>query len=136
MVNRSHNCLLFVLVAVSLLSCGIRKEYVQESKGDTIFLSKTDVRYDSVYVDRYRNVYVSGDTVHDEVYLTEYKLVYRDRTDTVYERSVDVREVKSVERVNERSGYDRFVSWGFWVLVVVLLLWVAWRVVKAVYLRK
>jgi len=123
--------LVFAIVIFSMTGCGSMKEYQESVRVDTVFLSSVEVRVDSVYRDRYRNVYVAGDTVHDVVteFLTRY--VFRDRVDTVYRVSVDsvVSEVV-VSGDCERSWYDRFCSWGFWILVVVVLIWVVLRVVR------
>lgn len=37
--------------------------------------------------------------------------------------------------VRVRNGYDKFTSWGFWILFLLLLLRVAWWFVKKYYLR-
>lgn len=39
-------------------------------------------------------------------------------------------QVKVLSVPRERSGYDRFTSWGFWIFVVLLLLRVAWWAAK------
>lgn len=40
-----------------------------------------------------------------------------------------------IVKVRERNGYDRFTSGGFWILLVVVVLRVAWWFVKKYYLR-
>lgn len=37
--------------------------------------------------------------------------------------------------VRVRSGYDKFTSWFFWIVVVLILIRIAWWVVKKYYLR-
>lgn len=118
-----------LLVLVCLLGlCGCRTvreaESVKVSSHDTVYVSKSDVLRDSVYVDRWRDVYVSGDTVHEVRCETVYRWRLWTVTDTlwkaVHSDSVAVSE-RTVEVERERSGYDRFVSWGFWILLVVVL---------------
>lgn len=127
---------IILFFAVSLLSCKTMQGYVKETKSDTIFLSKTDYLHDSVFVDRYNNIYVSGDTVYNTKYETVYKWKLWQVTDTVYKTSDNVRveEKKVVEY--RRNAYDKFVSWGFWILVVLIVLVIAWKLFKKFYLRK
>jgi len=119
------------LIVFSMMGCVSQKEYRESVSVDTVYVVKSDVRVDSVWVDRYRNIYVSGDTVHDVFteYLTKY--VFRDRIDTIYKVSVDsvVSEVV-VSGDCERSGYDKFCSWWFWISLVVIIVWVVWKVVS------
>lgn len=95
---------------------------------------KIDVRHDTVQAtdtvwrDRVRTVFVKGDTVYKIDSVWQYRIkvnervVYRDRTDTVPVR-VEVEVPVPVPR--QRSGYDRFTSWGFWILAVGFLFSVA-----------
>ena len=76
-------------------------------------------QHDSIFRDRWR----AGDTVY--VTLTQYKTLYKDKIvlqhDTIaLTRTETVTETISVPR--ERSGYDKFTSWFFWVVAVILLL--------------
>ena len=40
-----------------------------------------------------------------------------------------------IVKVRERNGYDKFTSGGFWILLLVVVLRVAWWFVKKYYLR-
>ena len=86
--------------------------------------------------DRIRNVYTKGDTVfiHDSVAYVLHDSIEK-KVEVQVHDSIPY-EVPVEKPVRVRSGYDRFVSWGFWSLLVLILLAVGWRVVKAVYLRR
>lgn len=59
----------------------------------------------------------------------KYEIEVRDRI--IEEMKTETKIVK----VRERNGYDRFTSGGFWILLVVVVLRVAWWFVKKYYLR-
>lgn len=49
-----------------------------------------------------------------------------------------IEELKSSETqapVRVRNWYDRFTSWGFWIFIILILIRLAWWVVKKYYLR-
>ena len=122
--------IILLLLLLSLAACKTVGEYERVASTDTIYVSKVEVRVDSVWIDRYRNVYLKGDTVFEEIWRTEFRYVYRDKTDTIYETKVEEREVERVQTEYKRSGYDRFVSWGFWIVVVLVVAVVVWWIIK------
>lgn len=83
---------------------------------------RTEVRIDSVFRDRWHTVLQKGDTVfvHDSVFLTRYKML--DRCDTLRVRDSVPYPVEVIREVRHRNGYDRFVSWGFWILLALTVL--------------
>ena len=90
-------------------------------------------RVDSVRVLRY--VYVKGDTVHITDTVEKYRNVWRDRVQIEYKHD-SVPYVQEVQvPVRTRNGYDRFTSCGFWLLILLALVRLAWWVVKKYYLR-
>lgn len=90
-------------------------------------------RVDSVRVVRY--VREKGDTVHVIDTVEKFRNVWRDRVQVEYVRD-SVPYVQEVRvPVRTRNGYDRFTSWGFWVLFLLLVLRIAWWFVKKYYLR-
>lgn len=93
---------------------------------DTI--SKTD----SVYVAHY--IREKGDTVF--VTDTVLKFKYLDKVQIIQKTDSVPYAVEVVKEVHKRNGYDRFVSWGFWILVVLLLGRFAWWAFKTFYLRR
>lgn len=91
---------------------------------------------DSVYRDRVQHVKIEGDTVYktDSVFLFKYKTLERVKIEQVQD-SIPY-EVVVEKPVRIRNGYDRFTSGGFWTLLSLLVLWIAWRMVKVYFLRK
>lgn len=81
--------------------------HVIKEKGDTVWIADTIFKYK--YLDKYAYVYV-----HDSVPYP----------------------VEVVKEVRKRNGYDKFVSWGFWVLVILIIVRLAWWVFKTFYLRR
>ena len=45
-------------------------------------------------------------------------------------------KVDVIKEVRKRNGYDRFTSWGFWILAFLILTRVTWWIFKTFYLRK
>lgn len=72
---------------------------------------------DSIYLSRF--VYIKGDTIHeiDTIYRwrVKEKIVETCRVDSI---PYAVEVVKEVPR--ERSGYDRFTSWAFWIILALV----------------
>lgn len=123
--------LLFLIIcACALCACRATKvvtvtEYRDRVTHDTL------TRTDSVYVARY--VREKGDTVFVTDTLFQFK--YLDKVRDVYVHDSVPYEVQVQVPVRTRNGYDRFTSWGFWILAILLLLRVAWWFVKKYYLR-
>lgn len=123
--------LLFLIIcSCALYACKEPKvvtvtEYRDRVTHDTL------TRTDSVYVARY--VREKGDTVF--VTDTLFKFKYLDKVRDVYVHDSVPYEVQVKVPVRTRNGYDRFTSWGFWILAILILLRVAWWFVKKYYLR-
>lgn len=94
----------------------------------------TRLQIDSVRVLEKDSVFIKerGDTIKIERWRTMWRERVVQSVDTIYKDRVQERTIK----VRERSGYDKFVSWAFWIIVVIVLLWVAWKLVKKYYLKK
>ena len=113
-----------LLLAVLLLSaCAVPKvvtvtEYRDRTERDTVTLR------DSVTRDRF--VYIQGDTVHDIQVLERIK--YRDRVQVIEVHDSIPYQVTVEVPVRVRNGYDRFVSWGFWILLALIAVAIAWRI--------
>ena len=125
----------FYLIALLLLTgCkgsqpAVVVQYRDRVQHDTIERE----RVDSVRVVRY--VREKGDTVHVIDTVEKFRNVWRDRVQVEYVRD-SVPYVQEVQvPVRTRNGYDRFTSWGFWVLFLLLVLRIAWWLVKKYYLR-
>lgn len=127
--------IVFYLIALLLLTgCkgsqpAVVVQYRDRVQHDTIERE----RVDSVRVVRY--VREKGDTVHVIDTVEKFRNVWRDRVQVEYVRD-SVPYVQEVQvPVRTRNGYDRFTSWGFWVLFLLLVLRIAWWFVKKYYLR-
>ena len=113
-----------LLAAVLLLSaCAVPKVVTVTEYRDSVERDTVTVR-DSVTRDRF--VYIQGDTVHDIQVLKRIK--YRDRVKTIEVHDSIPYPVTVEVPVHVRSGYDRFVSWGFWILLALIAVAIAWRI--------
>lgn len=122
--------LYFIICACVLYACKAPKvvtvtEYRDRVTHDTL------TRTDSVYVARY--VHEKGDTVF--VTDTLFRFKYLDKVCDVYVHDSVPYAVEVQVPVRVRNGYDRFTSWGFWILLIIAVLRLAWWFVKKYYLR-
>ena len=85
---------------------------------------------DSVFIDRF----IKADTVW--LTTTKYSIRYRDREvvrkDTIYQ----VQKETEVVREKYTPPFYKRCTAGFWVLLIGILIWIALRVWKAIYLKK
>lgn len=117
--------LILALVLLLLSSC--TSQAVLPAARDSVRIEER-IRVDSVWRDRWHTEYIKGDTlfVRDSVFIDR---VRAERLiDSVLIR--DTIEVRVEVPTQTRSGYDRMVARGFWVLLVLILLRVAWIVLK------
>lgn len=122
--------LLFLALFLSLTGCKTQKVVVPQIREVTTH--DTIVRVDSVYRAHY--IREKGDTVF--VTDTVLKYAFKDKVQIVNKIDSVPYAVEVVKEVHKRNGYDRFVSWGFWVLLVLLLARLAWWAFKTFYLRR
>lgn len=101
-------------------------EYRDRVERDTL------TQVDSVYVSRV--IREKGDTVH--IWDTIFKYKYLDKVRDVYVHDSIPYAVEVQVPVRVRNGYDKFVSWGFWILIVLLLLRLGWWAFKKFYLHR
>ena len=127
-VHRVIICLLLLLAAVLLLSaCAVPKVVtVPQVRTEYVHDTVTEHLTDSILQTRY--VYMKADTVHD-VQIVE-RIKWRDR---VQVQRVEIQDsipypVEVIKHVRVRSGYDRFVSWGFWILLALIAVAIACRI--------
>lgn len=91
--------------------------------------SVTVICHDSVFRDRWRE----GDTVY--VTTEKWRVQWRDRLQVVHD-TVKYEVTKyEVQRELYRSGYTRFTSWFFWIVVVLVVLRLIWFIIKKFYLH-
>lgn len=122
---------ILMLFASVLAACNSPKvvtltEYRDRVTRDTL------TRTDSVYIARY--IREKGDTVF--IKDTLFKFKYLDKVHNVYVHDSVPYAVEVQVPVRTRNGYDRFTSWGFWILLLLLSLRVAWWAFRKFYLRQ
>lgn len=126
---------LFLLfaIAATIMACKTQQLQTVPQTHDSVRV-QTEVRVDSIWRDRWHTEYVKGDTVHifDSVYVD--RLRWRDRVDSIAVHDTIPYEVPVPTRM--RNGYDIFTSWGFWIMILLLAMRVAWWIVKKFYLHK
>ena len=130
---------LILLVAVLLLAAC--KSTRHTATHDTIYVNSERVEYqwrhDSIYLDRWHDRWVMGDTVYMRDSVVHYR--WHTKTDTVALHDsiyVSKSDTTTVEVKKPLSGFVKGQIAGFWVLLVGVLLAVAWWVFKTFYLRK
>lgn len=131
--------ILYAVMALMLAACTAPKtitvtEYRDLVRFDTVTVERD--RVDSTYKAHY--LYHQGDTVHQVDTIYKYRIKYVDKMQTQYVTVHDSipYKVDVVKEVRKRNGYDRFTSWGFWILAFLILTRVTWWIFKTFYLRK
>lgn len=127
--------IVFYLIALLLLTgCqGSQPAVVVQYRDRVLHDTIHDARIDSVY--KYEFIKEKGDTVWRIDSVLAFRVLYRDRVQVEHVRD-SVPYVQEVQvPVRKRNGYDRFTSWGFWVLFLLIVLRIAWWAVKKYYLR-
>lgn len=118
-----------LLLVFVVVGCRVQRESIRATH-DTITIKEYQLLHDSVFVDHYHNIYTKGDTVFktDSIYRLMYK--YEQIHDTLNISSTDtVTSVITKVAPSERSQYDKFVSWGFWILLLLILTYITIRVI-------
>ena len=121
--------LMLLLLAIFLTGCK-SVQYVKVPEVHERVVHDTLHTADSVYIDKVHFVMQKGDTIYktDSVFVYKYKTL--DKVVEVLQKDT-ITQVQEVQvPVRMRNGYDRFVSWGFWLLFAAFLLCVAWKVAK------
>ena len=121
---------ILVALFLSFIGCKTLPPIIPQTQRDSI-RTRTELRVDTVWRDRWHTVITKGDTVliHDSIYFE--KIKYRDRVDSVVIHDSIPYPVEVKKEVRVRNGYDKFTARGFWGFVGVLLLYIAWRLFKA-----
>lgn len=143
----ANDVMIWVLFAVivgiviwSLVGCRTQKEFTDRNhtEHDTVYVHKLDTRYDSIYVDKWHTIYKQGDTLWRVDSIVDVRWLIKNTTDTMYRDRVvtDSISVEKVVEVRKRNWYDKFVSWGFWSLLAVVLAAVAGWCLKKFYFKK
>lgn len=132
MIHILGSILLVGLITVMLCSCQCHRHTATH---DTVYVDKvrTELRwqYDSIYIDRWHNVYTAGDTVYRVDSLVSYRLLRVHDTltlrDSIYLSKSDT---TTVEVKKPLSGFVKGQIAGFWVLLVAVVLAIAWKIYR------
>ena len=122
--------LLILWLCLHLVGCKTIQQQTAVHNRDSV---RVEVRLDSIYIYEHdsiwRDRWRQGDTVF--VTVEKWKTRYRDKLREVHD-TIAVVKTDSVTTVvtvpRPRTGYDRFCSWFFWIVVVLLLLLGVWKV--------
>lgn len=125
--------LAWLLLAMAFLttSCKVCEPIVKTEYRDSV---RTEYRRDSVrlvdsmFVDRWR----ANDTVF--INKTNYRYLYRDvlHTDTI---TIDNSKTETVQ-VRYVPPFYKNCTVALWIIIAVIALYIAWRIFKAIYLRR
>lgn len=124
-----------ILISVFLAACAQTKTVTVTEYRDRVVTDTVEkLRVDSVYVSRW--IKQKGDTIilHDTIF--KYRVLHDTETLTEYVHDSIPYQVEVTKEVRKRNGYDRFTSWGFWILALLLCARIAWWAFKTFYLRR
>lgn len=120
-----------IVLAILCTSCKVCEPIIKTEYRDSV---RTEYRrdsvrlIDSVFVDRWRN----GDTVFVTKLRDRY--LYRDvlHTDTI---TIDNSKTETVQ-VRYVPPFYKWCTVSLWCLIAIVVLYVVWRIFKAIYFRK
>lgn len=124
-----------ILISVFLSACAQTKTVTVTEYRDRVVTDTVEMlRVDSVYVSRW--IKQKGDTIilHDTIF--KYRVLHDTETVKEYVHDSIPYQVELTKEVRKRNGYDRFTSWGFWILALLLCARIAWWAFKTFYLRR
>ena len=104
-MGKKSRILYILLVICTLIALNSCKSTQKSAVSDTVYITKIEYevqsKIDSIYIDRFRDRYIKGDTVYVVEDKVEYRFKFRTDTvnmiDTVYISKVDLQE-KVVEK--------------------------------------
>ena len=124
-----------ILISVFLAACAQTRTITVTEYSDRVVTDTVEkLRVDSVYVSRW--IKQKGDTIilHDTIF--KYRVLHDTETVKEYVHDSIPYKVEVTKEVRKRNGYDRFTSWGFWILALLLCARIAWWAFKTFYLRR
>lgn len=91
---------------------------------------KYEVKFDSIFVDRWHTIKESGDTifVHDSIFVEKWREHHT--SDTIMMRDSIPYPVEVVKEVRKRNGYDVFTARGFWAYTAIVVLLIIIAIVR------
>ena len=124
-----------ILISVFLAACAQTKTVTVTEYRDRVVTDTVEkLRVDSVYVSRW--IKQKGDSIilHDTIF--KYLVLHDTETVKEYVHDSIPYKVEVTKEVRKRNVYDRFTSWGFWILALLLCARIAWWAFKTFYLRR
>lgn len=115
-----------ILISVFLAACTQTKTLTVKEYRDRVVTDTVEkLLVDSVYVSRW--IKLQGDTiiVHDTI--IKYRVLHDTETVKEYVHDSIPYKVEVIKEVRKRNRYDRFTSWGFWILAALIAVAIAWR---------
>lgn len=126
-----------VIVMLALSSCRVQAVTSSVNSTDSVRQCVAQLRVDSVYVRDSIYIRERGDTVFVDRWHVRWKERAATKADTVY---VESRELKIESRKAHPERYvPKFYKWCTGILcglVTATILWLLWRIVKLIYLKK
>lgn len=121
---------LLMCAALAMVGCAHTKVVVApQTHSDHRDSVRTEYKHDSIYVDRWHNIITKGDTVriHDSIYVEKWRV--RELHDSV---RIEVRDsipypVEVQVPVAYKSGYTKFTSWFFWIVLIIAICLGVWK---------
>lgn len=85
-----------------------------------------EIKYDSVWVDRWHVIKEKGDTIfiHDSIFIEKWR--EKHTRDTICVRDSVPYEVPKY--IRQRNNYDRFTATGFWIMIALAIGYIALRI--------
>ena len=124
-----------ILISVFLAACAQTKTVTVTEYRDRVVTDTVEkLRVDSVYVSRW--IKQKGDTIILQDTIFKYRVLHDTETVKEYVHDSIPYQVEVTKEVRKRNGYDRFTSWGFWILALLLCARLAWWAFKTFYLRR
>jgi len=124
--------ILTTFFCICLFLGGCKTQYLTVPEYHNVYQTDTLTLHDSIII--HVRETVKGDVVYRDSIV--YRDRWRDRVVEKQERDSIPYPVEVVKEVHTRSGYDRFVSWGFWILFILILAYTAFKIVKWYFIRK
>ena len=124
-----------ILILVFLAACAQTKTVTVTEYRDRVVTDTVEkLGVDSVYVSRW--IKQKGDTIilHDTIF--KYRVLHNAETVKEYVHDSIPYQVEVTKEVRKRNVYDRFTSWGFWILALLLCARIARWAFKTFYLRR
>lgn len=122
--------ILIIVLSAIVSSCKVQS--ISCSHENDSIVTKTEYKWDSVYIDRWHTKEIKGDTIyiHDSIFQDRWHKA--EKADTVY---ID-KEQTIVQEVKYIPDFYKGSTIALWVLIAAIVVYVVIRVVKAIYLRR